>query len=104
MHFEDAVAHFFAEVEWVENFDAELHQVVQEIGGRTDVEREIGVGRGGRIGVGDFTGFELALGVVEGQGAQVVRRPVVGSNHNVSHGCVVGLYAVVIRENGYPHP
>ena len=49
IHFEDAVAHFFAEVEGLEDFDAELHQLVQEIVGGTDVEREIGVGRGGRI-------------------------------------------------------
>ena len=52
IHFEDAVAHFLAEVEWLEDLDAELHQLVQEIGGGTDVEREIGVVRGGRIGVG----------------------------------------------------
>jgi hypothetical protein len=31
VHFEDAVAHFFAEVEGLEDFDAELHQLVQEI-------------------------------------------------------------------------
>ena len=51
IHFEDAVAHLFAEVEGLENFDAELHQLVQEIVGGTDVEREIRVGHGGRIGV-----------------------------------------------------
>ena len=98
IHFEDAVAHGFAEVEGLEDFDAELHQLVQEIGGGTDVEREIGVGRGGRIGVGDFARLKLLLRMMEGQRAQVVRGPTVGTNDDVGHGCVIGFYAVVIRE------
>ncbi len=60
---------FFAEVEGLEDFDAELHQLVQEIVGGTDVEREIGVARGGRIGVGDFPRLKLLLRMMEGQRA-----------------------------------
>ena len=70
IHFEDAVAHFLAEVEGLEDFDAELHQLVQEIVGGTDVEREIRIGRGGRIGVGDFARREFLLRMMQGQCAQ----------------------------------
>ena len=92
------MAHFLAEVERLEDFDAELHQLIQEIGGGTDVEREIGVGRGGRIGMGNFAGFELALGMVEGQGAQVVGRPVVGADHYMRQRRFVRQYTIVFRK------
>ena len=92
------MAHFLAEVERLEDLDAELHQLVQEIVGGTDVVGEIRIGRGGRIGVGDFARRELTLGMMEGQRAQVVRGPTVGADDDVGHGRAVGFYAVVIRE------
>ena len=68
-----------------------FEQLVKEIGRGADVEREVRVMLCRR---------KLALGVVQGQCAQVVGRKVVGTNHDVSHRLIEGQHTIIIREIG----
>ena len=85
--------HFLAEGGGFEHFDAVAmrEQLAEEIGGGTDVEREVGVVVGG---------CQFALRVMQGQGAQVVRGEVVGTDDDMGHRRVIGQHTEILREIG----
>ena len=82
------LAHFFAQVDGREHLDAVAvgEQLAEEIGCGTDVEGEVGI----TLRAGD-----LALGMVQGQRAQVVGRPVVSPDDDMGHRCLVCQHAEI---------
>ena len=81
--------HLFTQFEGVEHLDAVavFLQLIQEVDCGTDVEGEVCIVLRG----GDF-----ALGMVQGQRAQVVGRPVVGADDDVGHWRIVSHHAEVL--------
>ena len=82
------LAHLFTQFEGFEHLDAVavFLQLIQEIDCGADVEGEVGI----TLRAGD-----LALGMVQGQRAQVVGRPVVGPDDNVGHRRIVRQHAEI---------
>ena len=77
--------HFLAKIQRLEHFDAVAvaQQFAKEIAGGTDVIGEVGIVWGG---------LEFTLRVVQGQGAQVVGHPLMGSDNDVGHRSVSGQH------------
>ena len=80
--------HFLAKFLRLKHFDAVAvaQQFAQKVGGGTDVIGEVGVVCRGR---------ELALRVMQGQRAQVIGHPLVGTQNDMGHGDVSGQHAKV---------
>ena len=80
--------HLFTQFEGFEHLDAVtvFPKLIQEVDCGTDVEGEVGIA----LRAGD-----LALGMVQGQRAQVVRRPVVSPDDDMGHRCLVCQHAEI---------
>ena len=86
---EEHLMHLFAEFEGFEHLDAVavFLQLIQEVDCGADVEGEVCV---------MLRGGDLALGMVQGQRAQVVGRPVVGADDDVGQRRIVRHHAEVL--------